>query len=1113
MQRKYFYCLGLILSILCLLGFFSGGKIISAVAHLLPNNTSKQIFIGKLKTEVNSFQTPISFEINQGQFNNKVQFLSRAKDYALFLTSNEAIFSLPSNSIESSKKIEPGKGEIVRMKLIGANKASKVVGLNKLSGVINYFIGNDSKKWHTNIPTYEKVAYKNIYSGIDLVYYGNQERLEYDLVVAPGVDPNKIRIKFDGIKKAKLDKEGNINLIALKGSIQQFKPKIYQIVLGVKKEIKGNYILGSNNEIAFNIEKYDQNRPLVIDPEIVFATYFGSSISSEAGPSITTDIMGNVYISGHADLEIVPPFTDFPISAEAFQGVPTGTRSYDVQNPFVSKFDPSGNLIYSTFLGGVNSFGLGGESARDIACDAEGNAYVTGITNTTDFPITEGAFQSMFKGNYSWNPYEIFVSKLSSDGSSLIYSTYIGSRSSDISNCIEVDTLGNAYIAGESQAGFSANHPERNFPTTPGVIQPSPTGQDAFILKVNPTGTGLVYSTFLGGQMTGTNTNLTEVVDIAIDEQGNLYATGWTESEDLPVTPGVFQPQKKGKKDAFVAKLNSDASQLLYLTYLGGSEDEREGGSDLYNKTSFGIQVDMLGNAYVAGLTHSPNFPVTENALNRFNYNNTALFITKLDPTASSLIFSTYFLGSNQAMLSAESEGLGGIDLDSEGNLYIFGHTDRANRNLPVTPDAFSPVPGEEDKRDVFISVLSPDGTMIIYSTYYGRALNIPPKVPNSTTRSSRVVPTAISLDSSNNICITGEVSYISDLELVNPYQDMIMSSAMGQVTDAFITKISAVVTPTTVPVTAATTSSSSGSSDSTSSSSSSSSGSTSTDTTVDSYTISLAGNTLNTVTGLNITLGFGSSGSAQLDPGITFSASGASQLLSNVDSSANLITVVLNGAITDGMATIKGKFKSDTVIGNPSVTVSKIIAAGGTDVTSSITATVTTSSSVVVVSSSSSGSVTTSSSSSSGGSATTSTSGGSSNVNSQLAQNQLNKVLSNLTIAGLKLASSSKSGRSIKSSLTSIIRDIKNAKTKDGCEDSILASTGTIQQLAQQANTKACVSNPLISGMISFTGTKDCIPRSAVNNFVNAVDKASGDIISIIGIDSDGDSTPDVCE
>ena len=638
---------------------------------------------------------PLSFEENRGQVDGKVKFLSRGSGYSLFLTGTEAVLSL---STKNSKKSE---NSVLRMKLVGVNPSPEVAGVEELPGKSNYFIGNDRAKWRTNVATYKKVKYSDVYPGIDLVYYGNQRQLEYDWIVAPGVEPEAIRFAVEGAGNITFDTKGDLVLAVSGGEVRMNKPVIYQEAGGVRHEIAGSYVSNSNQEIGFAIGDYDPALPLVIDPVMSYSTYLGGS-GHDYGTSIAVDSSGSAYTTGRT------ASTNFPTASAGFlagasdafvtklnpsgtalvystylggsghdggEGIAvdssgstyitgsTGSSDFPVANPlqpsapdsaFVSKFSPSGSaLVYSTYLGGSN-----GDFGTGIDVDSSGSAYVTGWTYSTDFP-TANAFQRT-RGSGRYAKVDAFVTKFNSSGSALVYSTYLGGYGEDYGYGIAVDSLGNAYVTGTTDA---FDFPKANpFQATRGSGEFS-SARDAFVTKFNPSGTALVYSTYLGGDY-GVDIGKA----IAVDSSGSAYVTGSTHSANFP-TANPRQPPHGSADiwlpDAFVTKLNPSGSALVYSTYHGGS------GADY----AWSIAVDSSGNSYVTGETTSPNFPLANPLQSAYGGVSFDTFVTKFNTSGSSLVYSTYLGGS-------ESDGGRGIAVDSSGSVYVTGNT--SSTNFPV---------------------------------------------------------------------------------------------------------------------------------------------------------------------------------------------------------------------------------------------------------------------------------------------------------------------------------------------------------------------------------------------------------------------------------------------
>ena len=461
-----------------------------------PTRVTVQAAYGKL---------PLHFEVNQGQSDGQVKFLARGSGYTLFLTATEAVLTLRQKPEARNQKPEadprsltpdPQPPSVLRMQLVGANPAPRMEGLEELPGKSHYFFGNDSAQWHTNIPPYAKVRYQNVYPGVDLVYYGNQQQLEYDFVVAPGTDPNMIRLAFDGLVGAtgrsplQIDIDGDLVLQTGSGELRFHQPRIYQDIDGSKQSIAGHYVFLDSEtadsglratEVGFEVAAYDTSKPLIIDPVLVYSTYLGGS-NGDSGSSIAVDAEGNVYVAGTTSS------ADFPIASESFQTL-CHNQCLVWGEAFIAKLAATGSdLIYATYLGGSQ-----GEDIHDLVVDAEGNVYVGGTTFSNDFPTTTSALQPA--SSCHDKPDEIcgeaFVAKLNSQGSALLYSTYLsGSKGSGI-GAIAIDTTGNVYVTGST---FSDD-----FPVTPGAFQSvchlthddAHVCGDSFITKLNSTGSAL----------------------------------------------------------------------------------------------------------------------------------------------------------------------------------------------------------------------------------------------------------------------------------------------------------------------------------------------------------------------------------------------------------------------------------------------------------------------------------------------------------------------------------------------------------------------------------------------------------------------------------------------
>jgi hypothetical protein len=615
-----------------------------------------------------SYSLPLTFEVNQGQTDARVDFLARGQGYTLFLTPTESVFALTPPQVNSHQSGNGGESDapqsgrgVMRMQLIDSAPDPQVQGLDELAGKVNYFRGNDSAHWRTNVRTYRKVRYAAVYPGVDLIYYGQPRQLEYDFIVSPGADPSVIKLAFAGVADVMVDARGDLVLKTADRSLRLEKPIIYQVEAGHRHIVEGGYVHRSSREIGVRVGAYDRTRPLIIDPVLSYSTFLGGS-DEDSATAIAVDATGAAYVAGYTWS------SDFPI-ANALQ--PALSRVVDA---FVAKLTSDGTtLVYATYLGG-NAH----DSVADIAVDSAGNAYITGQTDSTDFP-TVRAVQANNRGQ------DAFVAKLSADGSQLIYSTYLGGSSDDGAAAIALDIAGSAYIAGTT---ISPDFPTENA-FQPVCGQPE---SDGFVVKLSPGGTALAYSTCLGGN------SADEVRDIAVDSLGAAYVTGYTSSANFPTVNSLQTLQ--GCCDAFVAKLASDGKRLIYSTLLGGSGGER----------GEGIALDESGAAYVIGGTSSLDFP-TVNAVQPVLGSSPDAFVAKLAPEGGALIYATY-LGGNGYDVGAS------IAVDTAGAAYVTGWTASSDFPTMNSLQSFSGL------FDAFVAKLDSEGTALVYSTYLGGIYN-----------------------------------------------------------------------------------------------------------------------------------------------------------------------------------------------------------------------------------------------------------------------------------------------------------------------------------------------------------------------------------------------------
>jgi hypothetical protein len=669
---------------------------------------------------VSAEQLPISFEVNQGQADSQVRFLAHGPGYSLFLTPQEALLALSTSGHGSSASspdaadpslLTPARPPtLVGMQFLNANPQPKLTGENSLPGIVNYLLGNDPAMWRTHIPTFAQVRYQSIYSGIDLLYHSNQGHLEYDFVVAPGSDPSQIHLRFTGVERLSLDSQGELLLHLPAAILPEGAPQVYQTVNGTRRQIASSYVLQGTQDVGFALGDYDTSKPLVIDPTVLFSTTLGG-LANDYSTGLAVDRMGNTYITGSTSS------SDFPTSN------PLQSANAGSSDAFVAEVNAAGTaLVYSTYLGGS-----GADWGNSIAVDGAGNAYVTGVTFSTNFP-THGPLQSTFGGG----PSDAFVAEVNAAGTALVYATYLGGSGADWGTGIAVDSAGDAYITGGTGSS--------NFPTHTPLQAANAGTANAFVAKLNAAGNALVYSTYLGGG------NYDYASGIAIDGSGNAYITGTTHSSNFP-THTPLQAANAGITDAFVAKLNPAGTALVYATYLGGSN------TDMGN----GIAVDSSGNAYITGSTTSSNFP-THTPLQAANAGITDAFVAKLNAAGTALVYSTY-LGGNGTDRGTD------IAVDSSGNAYITGSTTSSNFPSLIPLQA-----ANAGGNDAFVAKLNAAGSALLYSDYLGGKSND--------------WGSGIACDGTGNIYVTGATAS-SDFPTSHPIQ------TYGGMEEGFLVKIS----------------------------------------------------------------------------------------------------------------------------------------------------------------------------------------------------------------------------------------------------------------------------------------------------------------------------------
>jgi hypothetical protein len=754
-----------------------------ASSRIIPSNTPPQSE-ASLRAQVNKAygKLPLSFELNQGQTHREVKFLSRGPGYQLFLTQTEAVlaFKKPCSYCDepaakkSDNKSRTSEQEraVLRVKLVDANPAPQVTGLDELPGKSNYIKGNDRSHWQRNVPNYAKVRYSQVYAGVDMVYYGNQRQLEYDFIVAPFADPKPIEVAYEGGDHLALDKEGNL-LLQVKGvRLTQQAPVVYQEAEGVRQTIASRYVLKDKRRVGFEIGAYDSSRPLVIDPLLVYSTYLGGSIPGpeqigDFAAGIATDASGNAYIVGTTDSEDFPmvavadPYSEEHRNDTCSVGDIDFLKCGDV---FVTKLNADGsNMVYSTFIGSDHD-----DQAFGIAVDSSNRAYITGGTDpfsvfgtVKHWPLTSNAFQrdAQFDAR---DAADAFVTVLNSTGTDLVYSTYYGGNNIDIAHAIAIGPQGFAYITGETDS--------TRFITMRNAFQNDKLGddsnrnqhRDAFVAVFNPfenrDNDTLIYATYFGGTGTADIGN-----GIAVDTDGNAHVVGQTNSTNFPtkVSEGtVFQAANGGGTDAWVAKFNtasSGSSSLIQSTYFGGNSTD----------IAFAVTVDSTKRIYLTGRTSSSNTTFPLNSAFDSIQSGGEAFVAKFGVNANALFYST-FLGGDS------SEEGRGIVLDEVGNAYVAGKT--ASSNFPSV-NAFQPT--KSVANDAFVTKISADpaGTTqvkILWSSFLGG--------------NDVDVANGIALDSKDNVYVAGETESAAAFPILGP--NGAFQSALRGNNDAFATKI-----------------------------------------------------------------------------------------------------------------------------------------------------------------------------------------------------------------------------------------------------------------------------------------------------------------------------------
>ena len=735
-------------------------------------------------------QLPLSFEPNRGQTSSNVQWLARGPEYALFLAGNDAVLEM--NKITPAKRGSADPKElrptisssVVRMSLLGARTQQQTTGEDLQSGKANYFTGNDPAKWQHNVPMYGKVHMQGVYPGVDLKYYGHRGELEYDFVVASGADASAIRLRFDGAKPA-LAANGDLVLPVEGGPEVRFnKPVVYQMKDGARQPVEGSFTIADSKageQVSFQLGAYDHSRELVIDPKLLFVGVLGTGSNETEAIGMAVDASGEIILTGSTS------DVDFPFTSGAYQtncNQPS-THNYVrcggysegyLGSAFVTKISADGTaLVYSTYLHGSS----GSELGRSVATDAAGDAIVLGLTESSDFPVTADAFQSLcmpyyqMRGVVGGDPADfypiaqscdgyfagggsewvvglgtLFIAKLDPTGANLLYSTFFGGTNSVYPFGLALDSSGNIFFTGfmsgaeeywNGSAPVLSVYPQNStvpFPVTDSAFQSANLAQQVTTLsELSADGHKLLYSTLFGA-MDGPNPAFVQALGLAVGPDGIAYVGGETYSDSVPTTAGAVRPacvdstfyhggNELGFCEGYTAWLaafdttQSGSASLKYATYIGGPEIPF--GNAPQNQV-WGLAADSENNVYVTGFTVSPSYPTTPGAYsstctasNANPWCNNTAFLTKINPSGSAYVWSTYFGGTNQS----QSQGWA-IAFDAQGRVYLYGSDNNYTYDLPLV-NPLEPRPGNGSSY-AFVATFSPDATQLLFSTPLGNA-------------------------------------------------------------------------------------------------------------------------------------------------------------------------------------------------------------------------------------------------------------------------------------------------------------------------------------------------------------------------------------------------------
>jgi hypothetical protein len=741
-----------ILSLRCVVTTISLVSSLLCAAQTLP--APKALPPVSRQAQANFGKLPLTFEANQGQTDPQVKFLAHGSGYSVFLTSGQMVLALRPSAVKSGAAAKtsatPAANQkvadaVIQINLVGANPNPKVAGEVLQRGKANYFFGKDPKKWQTNVPTFKQVRYTDVYPGIDLVYYGNQSRVEHDFVVAPGADPSQVQFDIKGADHITVAPNGDLILQKGADEVRLQAPIVFQEFQGMHIAVTGQYAVQNSTRVAFALGAYDKTKALVIDPVLVYGTFLGG-LANDQAVGITVDSNGSAYVAGSTQS------SNFPLAAQNGPA-PSGT------NVFLAKLDVSGSsLVYADYIGGNSE-----DYPSAMTMDSSNDVFITGYTYSGDYPMVN-AFQSSSTGGP-----DAFITEVAPDGASLLYSTYLGGNSYEIASSIALDATSNIYVAGFT---YSKDFPTANaFQAQVFANQNGGFGQYGFLTKLTPDGSALVYSTYFAG-----STNVIQdcgqpcwpqpygnITALAVDASGNAYVAGNTNTYNFPTTEGAYQVANSTNYDqqvGFAGKFTSSGN-LAYATYFGATVNS-------YYMAMSGIGVDTSGSAYLLGSTYSwsNSVPVTTpNLCDPTVSSCSSGFLSKLDPTGSTLAYST-FLAANTDV-NPQS-----LVVDVNGNAYVLSESGGGDPGMLV-----SPIEGFTNQGDLLVQEIDSVGGTNLFSTFLGG--------------NGSESPGGIAVDTTGAIYVTG---YTNSSDY--PVTAAALQSNLSGNYDAFVTKIGTAAAP-----------------------------------------------------------------------------------------------------------------------------------------------------------------------------------------------------------------------------------------------------------------------------------------------------------------------------